>query len=123
MKRLLPSFLMSMFFITAAQAITCPDPKYSSLRWGEPPPPWEVNPFSPNPSYGEADVQFIRATILVGGLGRGIICTYRSPSREYSIWQQVLVKIPSRQDYRWVESYSGYVCSNALEECQFYIAN
>ena len=103
-------------------ALSCPNPETSSLRWGETPPPWIADPFSANQPQGEANVAFVRATILVANLGRGITCTYQNSLGEYSIWWPVLVKIPAPIDYRWIDSYMGFVCTQSLDVCQFRVA-
>lgn len=105
-----------------AQIVTCPDPQSSSLKWGEPPEPWVVSPYSPNHPQGEAGTRFVRANILVAGMGRGAVCTYQNSVGLYTIWWEAAVKIPSRQDYNWIESYGGYVCTESLASCQFSIA-
>jgi len=105
-----------------AMAHTCPDPETSPLRWGTVPPPWEVNPFSPNPPQGGPNIHFVRANILVAGLGRGVMCTYRNTRGEFSIWWPVLVKIPARSDYSWIDTQGGFVCVQGVDDCQFYVA-
>lgn len=113
-----------LFFITTSlNAAICPDPNTSSLQWGEPPTPWVANPMSTNPPQGEANTQFVRANILVAGLGQGVVCTYQNSIGYYSIWWKVLVKIPSRNDYRWIDDRSGFVCTQSLENCDFTVAN
>jgi hypothetical protein len=100
----------------------CPDPQTTSLQWGEVPEPWIISPYSSSP-VGDPNVFFIRANILVVGYyGRGILCTYRYPSGEYSIWWPVNTKIPSRLDYAWIDTLGGFVCVQGLEECQFSVA-
>jgi len=123
MKRLLLILFSLSFCLNLLQAATiCPDPNNSSLQWGEVPPPWKVNPFSPNVPQGEANAKFVRANIMVRGVGRGVICTYRNSGGDYSIWWQVPVKIPARSDYHWIELSEGFVCTESLTSCQFYAA-
>ncbi|CAM2798253.1 Protein of uncharacterised function (DUF3757) [Legionella steigerwaltii] len=106
-------------FDAIGHATNCPDPQTTSLKWGVPPAPWTVNPYSPNPPQGDKNTYFVRANILVAGYGQGVVCTYRNSGGEYSIWWQALTKIPSRQDYNWIESLNGFVCTQGLEQCQF----
>lgn len=104
-------------------ASTCPDPATSSLQWGVPPSPWVVNPYSANPSTGEENTFFIKANILVTGiLGQGVVCTYYNSAGPYSIWWPVLVKVPARIDYNWIDERSGFVCTASIEECRFNVA-
>ena len=105
-----------------AVASTCPDPDTTSLQWGVPPSPWVVNPFSPNRPQGDVNTHFVRANILVAGYGRGVMCTYRNSVGEYSIWWEVLTKIPARVDYSWIDTLGGFVCTQGLTLCQFYTA-
>ncbi|AHE66758.1 hypothetical protein Loa_01204 [Legionella oakridgensis ATCC 33761 = DSM 21215] len=117
--------IILMFVLTSAlsHAAVCPNPETSSLRWGEVPAPWQVNPFSPNTPQGEEGTQFVRANILVAGIGRGVICTYQNSRGEYSIWWQVGVKIPAEIDYRWRRSLNnGFECTDSIEICEFYTA-
>lgn len=110
-------------FSAITLATNCPDPQTTSLRWGVPPSPWVENPFSPNRPQGEENTQFIRANILVAGYGQGVVCTYRNSVGDYSIWWQVRTKIPARQDYNWIDTLGGFVCTRGLIECQFYTAS
>lgn len=103
-------------------ATVCPDPETTSLKWGVPPAPWIVNPFSVNAPQGEDNTRFVRANILVAGLGRGVMCTYLISVGEYSIWWPVLTKIPPRTDNNWIDSLGGFVCTSGLIECVFYVA-
>jgi hypothetical protein len=121
-QRMASTVLAMGFFTQVAMAAVCPDPNTSSLRWGEVPAPWVVNPYSPNQPQGEANTQFVRANILLAGLGRGVVCTYRNSIGDYSIWWQVLVKIPAKVDYNWIETLGGFVCTQGLDSCQFYAA-
>lgn len=120
--RMLSVFLLAFCTFTAVAAEYCPDPETTSLQWGVPPEPWQENPFSPNPPQGERGTRFVRANILVAGVGQGVMCTYRTSAGEYSIWWQVRVKIPSRDDYDWIETQGGFVCTNGRESCPFYVA-
>lgn len=120
------TLLLSLFVLSCSMsthAVTCPDPETTSLQWGVPPSPWLENPFSPNKPQGEEGTKFVRANILVAKYGRGVTCTYKNSVGEYSIWWQVLTKIPSRADNNWVDTLGGYVCTQGLGECQFYVAN
>lgn len=114
---------ISSVALSTAFAMRCPDPNNSSLQWGQPPVPWVTNPLSPNPPQGEDNAQFVRANILVAGVGRGVSCTYRISTGDYSIWFQALVKIPSRVDPFWIDSYNGKVCTQSIESCEFTVAN
>lgn len=105
-----------------AATFTCPDPETSSLKWGVPPPPWIVNPFSANRPQGEANTKFVRANIMVAGMGRGVVCTYKNSVGFYSIWWPVRVKVPARVDYNWIDTYGGFVCTESLADCQFSVA-
>lgn len=124
MKRIQHSviILLLILFSSFIDAETCPDPDTSSLRFGIPPAPWEENPFSPNKPQGEENTRFVRANILVAGYGQGVTCTYKNSVGEYSIWWQVLTKIPARVDYRWIDTLGGFVCIEGLTECEFYVA-
>ena len=104
-------------------ATNCPDPDTTSLQWGVPPPPWEVNPYSAHSPQGEENTRFVRANILVAGYGRGVVCTYQNSIGEYSIWWQVLTKIPARVDYNWIDTLGGFVCTQGLTQCGFYTAS
>jgi hypothetical protein len=118
-------FFLSFFLILfggLSYAVNCPNPQTTSLKWGVPPPPWEVNPFSPHPPQGDENTRFVRANILVAGYGQGVLCTYRNSGGEYSIWWQVLTKIPARSDYKWIDTLGGFVCSQSLELCEFYVS-
>ncbi|MFA5959798.1 MAG: DUF3757 domain-containing protein [Tatlockia sp.] len=119
MNKLLTLSLLFTSLTTNAALFTCPDPKTSSLKWGEPPSPWIVNPFSMNKPQGDETTQFTRANIMVAGIGRGVICTYTNTMGEYSIWWSVPVKVPSRQDSQWIDTNGGFVCSGLPENCQF----
>lgn len=65
-------------FTVTAYATNCPDPQTTSLKWGVPPAPWTVNPYSPNRPQGDKNTLFVRANILVAGYGQGVVCTYRN---------------------------------------------
>lgn len=106
-------------FCSQGYAAVCPDPDSSSLAWGEIPAPWQANPFSANTPQGEANTKFVRANIMVAGLGRGVVCTYHNSLSEYSIWWDTLVKRPARTDYNWIDALGGYVCAKSLAICQF----
>jgi len=112
--------LTTLLFSITTQAATCPDPATSSLQWGKIPPPWLANPFSPHEPQGDKNTRFIRANIMVAGIGRGIICNYKNSIGNYSIWWPVSVKIPARVDYNWIEGNMGYACYVSPEACVFY---
>ncbi|HHF7367026.1 TPA: DUF3757 domain-containing protein [Legionella bozemanae] len=115
------SFFLAQF-TAMGHATNCPDPQTTSLKWGVPPDPWVVNPYSPNRPQGDKNTRFVRANILVAGYGQGVVCTYKNSAGEYSIWWQVPTKIPSRLDYHWIDTLGGFVCTQGLEQCQFYTA-
>lgn len=119
-------FLIFSFFLAQftemGHTTNCPDPQTTSLKWGIPPAPWIVNPYSPNHPQGDENTRFVRANILVAGYGQGVVCTYKNSVGEYSIWWQALTKVPSRLDYNWVDTLGGFVCTQGLEQCQFYTA-
>ncbi|KTD47647.1 DUF3757 domain-containing protein [Legionella quateirensis] len=110
-------------FSVAGYSTHCPDPNTTSLKWGVPPSPWVENPFSPNKPQGEENTRFVKANILVARYGQGVTCTYRNSAGDYSIWWQVLTKIPARSDNSWIDTLGGYVCTQGLTECQFYVAD
>jgi hypothetical protein len=115
--------LLLLVFSLSANAMNCPDPENSSLKWGEPPSPWEVSPFSEHRPQGEEGVKFVRATILAyGHLGKGVVCRYRMSIGNYDIWIQAPTKIPANTDNNWIEISSGYICNLGFEECNFYVA-
>lgn len=115
---------LGFFFSQATQAaiFTCPDPQTTSLKWGVPPAPWLENPFSSTRPHPDPSTTFARANIMVVSFGRGVICTYKTSTNYYSIWWSVLVKMPSREDYRWIDTNGGYVCTDSLADCQFSVA-
>lgn len=107
----------------AVAAQWCPDPDNSPLRWGTIPAPWQLNPFSENAVQAEEGTRFVRANILVtGDMGRAVTCTYRNSLGTYSIWWQTMVKVPARVDNNWIAAPGGYVCSDGVPACQFYVA-
>lgn len=112
--------LYFMHFVGFSYANHCPDPQTTSLQWGVPPDPWVENPYSANSPQGEEHTEFVRANILVAGYGQGVTCTYRNSAGEYSIWWQVLTKMPARTDYNWIDTLGGFVCTQGLAECEFY---
>lgn len=100
----------------------CLDPNQSLLREGGVPEPWQVNPFSEHEPQGEDGARFIRATIMViGRIGRGIICTYQNSNGYYSIWWPTVVRIPSSFEYAWHDSLGGFECTSSLEACEFWV--
>ncbi len=117
--KLILSVILTVAFSVISWAHVCPDPQTSSLNHGVPPSPWKVNPFSDNTPQGEADARFVRANVLVAGLGQGVMCTYKISVGYYSIWWQVITKIPAPIDYRWIAVQGGYACSVGLNECSF----
>jgi hypothetical protein len=100
-------------------AYNCPDPQTTSLKWGVPPAPWVVNPFSAHAPQGDDNTRFVRANILVAGLGRGVTCTYHMSVGEYSIWWSVLTKIPAPTEHNWIDTLGGFVCTQGLDLCIF----
>ncbi len=114
--------IISLFFSLQSQSATCPDPATSSLQWGKIPPPWIADPFSDHDAQGDKNNRFIRANILVAGVGRGIVCNYQNSIGYYSIWWPISVKIPARTDYNWLEGNMGYACSISADACVFYPA-
>ena len=118
------TFVVLIFSLTAlqTQAATCPNPATSSLQWGQIPPPWRADPFSDHAPQGDENTRFVRANIMVAGIGRDIICNYKNSTGYYSIWWPVSVKIPARVDNNWIESNMGYACYVSPEACVFYTA-
>ncbi|WP_131793446.1 DUF3757 domain-containing protein [Legionella brunensis] len=112
-----------LFTLTSKAAmLSCPDPDTTSLKWGVIPKPWIENPYSPNRVQGEDGTRFVRANIMVAGMGRGVVCAYSNSLGLYSIWWPVRVKIPARTDYNWIDTYGGFVCTQSLTDCIFSIA-
>ena len=117
-------YFSCMFFLTsiasgALFAEICPDPMISSLHVGDMPEGWQLNPFSAH-DLQAGDAVFLRANILVAGVGRGVVCNYQNALGDYSIWKEGLVKIPSRlTDIYWMDSLGGYACSASLDACTF----
>ena len=124
MKKLIIIFCISCGLLLGGLSfgLTCPDPATTSLQWGVPPKPWLVNPFSAHGPQGEDNTRFVKANILVAGYGKGVACTYRISIGEYSIWWPVLTKIPARVDYRWIDTLGGFVCTQGLSQCEFFVA-
>lgn len=114
--------LIGALYAGCNYALTCPDPQTTSLKWGVPPEPWQVNPFSAYDPQGDEATRFLRANILVAGYGQGVVCTYRMSIGDYSIWWPVLTKVPSRMDYSWIDAPGGFVCTQGLELCRFEVA-
>lgn len=106
-----------------AYGMNCPDPETTSLKWGVPPSPWEVSPVSAHDPQGDDNTRFVKANILVAGYGRGVACTYHNSVGDYTIWWQVLTKIPAPSDYSWIDTPGGFVCAQGLIQCQFYVAS
>lgn len=114
------------FFYLTAQASTafCPDPKTSTLQWGEILAPWKISPFSPNKVQGDEHTRFVNAQILVAGYGQGVVCTYQYTLGTYSIWWQTLVRIPTPStEWNWMATNMGYLCSNSINDCAFSIGD
>lgn len=116
------SGLILILWECTGYASNCPNPQTSSLKWGIPPPPWEVNPFSSNAPQADESTRFRRANILVAGYGQGVLCTYKASFGDYSIWWQVLTKIPTRVDYYWIDTLGGFVCTQGILPCTFFVA-
>ena len=115
--------IIAALFSSLLSAATCPDPATSSLQWGQIPSPWLADPFSDHEPQGDKSTRFVRANIMVAGIGRGIICNYKNSLGFYSIWWPISVKIPARVDYNWIESNMGYACYISPEACVFYTSN
>jgi len=124
MKKLSVIFFVLVGFIFHAQAqgAVCPDPNTSALQWGIVLPPWHLDPFSENAPQGEPGTVFVRAYILVAGIGRGVVCTYRNSLGPYSIGWLVGVKIPPNTDMYWRNNLAGFDCTESIETCVFYTA-
>ncbi len=119
-----PKCFLSLLLLGALPSVhasiqTCPDPLTGLLSKGEIPFPWLQNPFSHKVIKSNITTRFVSATVLVAGLGRGVLCTYTNSLNDYSIWWPVLTKIPASVDYRWIENVGGYICSFSREECRF----
>ncbi|ASQ46389.1 DUF3757 domain-containing protein [Legionella clemsonensis] len=125
MKKVMAKILVSIALLVTlnCKAANCPDPDNSSLKWGIIPKPWIENPFSPNRVQADATTRFSRANIMVAGIGRGVVCTYKNSTGFYSIWWPVNVKIPARNDYNWIETLGGFVCAQSFNDCLFITAN
>lgn len=122
MKTRLCGLILLAFFpwVTNAAAVMCPDPNNSSLSWGEVPSPWQVSPASQNYPQGEDGTHFVRANVLVAGVGRGLACTYQNTIGFYSIWWPVSVSVPNRFERQWRRTLGGYECTDSIEFCVFY---
>lgn len=116
------SGLLLFLMLHHSFAALCPDPNQSSLAWGEAPSPWLVNPFSKNTPQGEKNTSFIAASILIAGIGRGVMCTYQNSLGHYSIWWPVALRSPLISDVNWRASLGGYACTNERSQCVFYPA-
>lgn len=114
--------LLGLMFNVQSQSAVCPDPNTSALQWGIVPPPWSIDPFSENQPQAEPGTQFVRAFILVAGIGRGVVCTYRNSLGPYSIFWLVGVKIPPFTDVYWRNNLAGFECTESVEACVFYTA-
>jgi hypothetical protein len=112
--------LLLTLAVCQTRAATCPDPATSSLQWGDIPAPWVIAPSSDHDPQGDKTTRFVNAKIMVAGVGRGVVCNYKNAVGFYSIWWPVSVKLPSRMDNRWIESYMGYTCYASSEVCVFY---
>ncbi|WED41862.1 DUF3757 domain-containing protein [Legionella cardiaca] len=122
MKKIITTYVIFASFTCQAAILTCPDPDTTSLKWGVIPEPWIKNPYSSNAVQGEEGTRFTRANILVAGLGRGVMCTYKNSLGDYSIWWPVKIKIPARSDYNWIETVGGFVCTQSVVDCKFNVA-
>lgn len=124
MKRIILALglLCALNAVVHATPFNCPDPETSSLRWGILPAPWIKDPFSAHNPQGEANTRFVRANIMVAGLGQGVVCTYKNSVGYYSIWWPVRVKIPARTENNWIDTLGGFVCTDSSSICQFYVA-
>jgi len=122
MKKLFYVMAMALFSMAYADGAICPDPNKSSLQWGVIPAPWELDPFSNNRPQGEKGARFVRANILVAGVGRGIVCNYLNSRGYYSIWWPIGVSIPARTDHQWRVSLGGFECTDSPQRCVFYPA-
>lgn len=122
MKKIIISLVLGFAVTSYAAILTCPDPRTSSLYWGGIPVPWIKDPFSANTPQGDAQTTFVRANILVAGVGRGIVCTYKNSIGNYSIWWPVRIKIPATVDYNWIATPGGYICTEGIDECEFSVA-
>jgi len=125
MNKFILNFIFLSLFLSLSQvmaAAVCPHPNNSSLKWGEIPEPWEKNPYSENSPQSDPNNRFVRANILVAGLGRGILCTYANSQGYYSIWWQVNVKVPAFTDNNWRKTLGGYECAYDINDCLFYPA-
>ncbi|MBA3536907.1 MAG: DUF3757 domain-containing protein [Tatlockia sp.] len=126
MKKLLFSTLTILSlanFSSQATILTCPDPQSTSLKNGLPPAPWAINPFSSNPVTVDENTQFEKANVLLAGRrGLGVLCFYKNRAGHYSIWWETLVKIPPVQDYNWIDTNGGFICSGTIENCKFSVA-
>jgi len=71
----------------------------------------------------DRNTQFAKANILVfGRRGLGVVCFYQTSIGLYSIWWEVLVKIPAPQDYDWIDTAGGFVCVGPIDSCKFSVA-
>ena len=101
-----------------AQTAFCPNPKTSSLQWGEIPFPWELSPFSPHDVQADEKTRFVNAQILVAGYGQGVVCTYEYTYGRYVIWWQKLVRVPTpTTEWNWMDTNIGYLCSESILGC------
>lgn len=108
--------------ISFATPENCPDPQTTSLKWGVPPAPWVLSPLSDNNPYVDDSTVFVRANILAVNYGLGVTCTYKTADRYFSIWWQVLVRLPIPNDIHWISNMGGYVCTDDRTDCTFYVA-
>lgn len=121
MKKL--ALILCVLSVSSVQAKTliCPSPDTSSLAWGEVPAPWKTSPFSQNTPQGEEGTRFVKANVLVAGMGRGAMCTYQNSLGYYAIWWEGSVKIPSPFDFLWRRSLGGFECTESIEDCAFFV--
>ncbi len=105
-----------------ASVLTCPDPLTSSLKSGVLPPPWLENPFSPNRPQSDDNTIFLNAAIMLrSDVGRGAICNYKNTVGIFSLWYPGYVKVPAPQDYSWINTAFGFLCSGVVADCLLWI--
>lgn len=113
------AIFLGVSIVFKSYAMFCPDPNSSSLQWGKPPYPWLISPFSETNPQADASTQFIKANILVAGIGRGVSCTYQNSLGQYSIWIASVTKIPFGYADYWIATLGGYGCFDSIMNCGF----